>query len=354
MEYSMAPVVPLLEKLLGRKVNFLKDCVGPEVEEACRAPPAGSVILLENLRFHVEEEGSGVDAEGKKFKANKDEVVKFRKSLSSLGDVYVNDAFGTAHRAHSSVVGTNLAIKAAGFLMEKELQAFAKCLENPQRPFLAILGGAKVADKIQLIENLLDKVDEMIIGGGMAFTFIKVLNNVKIGDSLFDEAGSKIVHRLMEKAQAKRVKIHLPVDFIIGDKVKGDSKVKRVSAKQGIPDGWMGLDCGPLTQLANAQAIWRAKTVVFNGPQGVFENPPFAGGTISILQACAASCQLNKSTVIVGGGDSVAACTEFGVTHLMTHVSTGGGASLELLEGKQLPGVVSLSEKPSDKLRSAL
>jgi len=345
-----------LEKLLGRKVVFLHDCVGSQVEEACRAPAPGTVILLENLRFHVEEEGSGKDADGKKFKANKDDVVKFRKSLSQLGDIYVNDAFGTAHRAHSSIVGVNNSIKAAGFLMQKELHEFAKCIENPQRPFLAVMGGAKVADKILLIENLLDKVDEMIIGGGMAFTFLKVMHGTKIGNSLFDEAGSKIVPRLIEKAQAKKVKLHFPVDFVIGDKLKGDSKVQRVYAKAGIPEGWMGLDCGPTTALENAQAIWRAKTIVFNGPQGVFENPSFSGGTINALHACAAVCQLAKATVIIGGGDSLAACTEFGVTNLVTHVSTGGGASLELLEGKQLPGVVSLSDKPSsdNKLRSSL
>jgi len=303
----------------------------------------------------VEEEGSGVDAEGKKFKANKEDVVKFRKALSPLGDIYVNDAFGTAHRAHSSIVGINLSVKAAGFLMQKELQEFSKVVEYPQRPFLAVLGGAKVADKILLIENLLDKVDEMIIGGGMAFTFLKVMNNINIGDSLFDEAGSKIVPRLIEKAQAKKVKLHLPVDFVIGDKLKGDSKVKRVYAKAGIPEGWMGLDCGPTTALENAQAIWRAKTVVFNGPQGVFENASFSGGTINALHACAAVCQLAKASVIIGGGDSLAAATEFGVSSLVTHVSTGGGASLELLEGKQLPGVVSLSDKTNpDKLRSNL
>jgi len=356
MEYSMAPTIPVLEKALGRKVTFLDDCVGAHVEEVCRNPTAGSVILLENLRFHVEEEGSGIDADGKKFKADKQEVTKFRKSLSSLGDIFVNDAFGTAHRAHSSMVGINLPIKAAGFLMHKELNEFAKCVENPQRPFLAVLGGAKVADKIQLIENLLDKVDEMIIGGAMAFTFLKTLDNVKIGNSLFDEAGSKIVHRLVEKAKAKNVKLHLPVDFVIGDKLKGDSKVQRVYAKAGIPDGWYGLDCGPTTALNNAQVIWRAKTVVFNGPQGVFENPSFSGGTINALHACAAACQLGKASVIIGGGDSVAAATEFGVTNLVTHVSTGGGASLELLEGKQLPGVVALSDKQAavDKLRANL
>lgn len=217
---SLKAVVPELESQLGKKVTFLDDCVGEEVEQACRNPEQGSVILLENLRFHLEEEGKGVDEKGNSVKADKAQVASFRKSLTALGDVYVNDAFGTAHRAHSSMVGVELPVRAAGFLMKKELDYFAKALENPERPFLAIMGGAKVQDKIQLIENMLDKVDEMIIGGGMAFTFKKQLEGVNIGKSLFDEEGSKIVQKIMDKAKAKNVKIHLPVDYRTADKVR--------------------------------------------------------------------------------------------------------------------------------------
>lgn len=214
-KFSLAPVATELKELLGRDVQFLKDCVGPEVEAACKNPAVGSVILLENLRFHTEEEGKGINEAGDKVKASKEAVDAFRKSLGELGDVYINDAFGTAHRAHSSMVGVSLPQRASGFLMKKELAYFSKALESPERPFLAILGGAKVKDKIQLIENLLDKVNEMIVGGGMAFTFCKVLNNMEIGNSLFDDEGAKIVHKLVNKAKEKGVQLHLPVDFVL-------------------------------------------------------------------------------------------------------------------------------------------
>lgn len=224
-KFSLAPVAPVLSKLLGKPVTFLKDCVGPEVEAACANPAPGSVILLENVRFHIAEEGKGKNKDGQKVKATKEEIQKFRESLTKLGDVYVSDAFGTAHRAHSSMVGVNLPIRAAGFLIKSELDAFSKALDNPQRPFLAILGGAKVEDKIQLIENLLDKVDAMIISGGMAFTFKKVLDNIKIGKSLYDEKGAALVPRIMAKAKAKGVAIHLPIDYITGDKFDKYAKV---------------------------------------------------------------------------------------------------------------------------------
>ena len=241
----MAPVVDELKKLLGKDVTFLNDCVGPEVEAACANPAPGSVILLENLRFYVEEEGKGVDANGAKVKADAAKVKAFRESLAKLGDVYVNDAFGTAHRAHSSMMGEGYAQRAAGLLMNKELRYFAKALDNPERPFLAILGGAKVADKIQLIENLLDKVNEMIIGGGMAFTFLKVMNNMEIGGSLFDEEGSKIVTKLVEKAKKNNVQLHLPVDFVTASKFAEDATVGNATVEAGIPAGCMGL--GKLT-----------------------------------------------------------------------------------------------------------
>uniref|UniRef100_A0A5S6QIB4 Phosphoglycerate kinase n=1 Tax=Trichuris muris TaxID=70415 RepID=A0A5S6QIB4_TRIMR len=341
-KYSLRPVADALQQLLGKPVKFLTDCIGPEVEEACKQPPPGSIFLLENLRFHVEEEGKGVDAKGQKIKASKEDVEKFQKSLTTLGDVYVNDAFGTAHRAHSSMVGVKLDTRAAGFLLKKELQFFAKALENPERPFLAILGGAKVADKIQLIKNLLDKVNEMIIGGGMAFTFLKVLNDMKIGKSLFDEEGAKIVKELMAKAEKNNVKIHLPVDIVTGDKFDEKAAVGAATVKEGIPDGWMGLDVGPETGKQFADAIGRAKTIVWNGPPGVFEWDNFAAGTKAMMDAVVAATG-RGSTTIIGGGDTATCCAKFGTEKKVSHVSTGGGASLELLEGKELPGVAALS-----------
>eukprot|EP00455_Lapot_gusevi_P016831 TRINITY_DN187_c0_g1_i2.p2 TRINITY_DN187_c0_g1~~TRINITY_DN187_c0_g1_i2.p2 ORF type:complete len:429 (-),score=222.73 TRINITY_DN187_c0_g1_i2:146-1432(-) len=343
-KYSLAPVVPVLQKLLGRPVKFLPDCVGPKVEAACANPAPGTVILLENLRFHIEEEGSGKDAQGKKVKADKEKVKAFRASLTKLGDVYVNDAFGTQHRAHSSIVGINLPIRAAGFLVKKELEYFAKALEHPQRPFLAILGGAKVSDKIKLINNLLDRVNELIIGGGMAFTFLKVAQNVEIGKSLFDKEGAKLVPGILEKAQAKGVKIHLPIDFVTGDKLSKDARVGEGDLKTGIPSDMLGLDVGPRTNALFAQVITNAKTIVWNGPLGVFEVPAFAQGTKSALAALVSATN-NGAVTIIGGGDSASAAEKFGVSKKVSHVSTGGGASLELLEGRVLPGVASLSEK---------
>lgn len=224
-EFSMKPVLPALQDLLSRKVSFLNDCVGAEVERECSSASDGKIILLENLRFHLAEEGKGVNAVGEKIKAGKDEIAKFRKSLTSLGDLYINDAFGTAHRAHSSMVGCDVPVRAAGFLMKKELEYFSKVLESPTRPMTVVMGGAKVKDKIQLIMNLLDIVDEMIIGGGMAFTFNKVMNGTKIGSSLFDEDGANLVPEILAKARAKNVKIHLPTDFICADKFAADAKI---------------------------------------------------------------------------------------------------------------------------------
>merc|ERR1712000_469837 len=286
-KYSLKPVVPELEKLLGKSVTFAPDCVGSEVEQIVNKAEGGQVVLLENLRFHIEEEGSAKDKEGNKTKADKAKVEEFRKGLTALGDVYVNDAFGTAHRAHSSMVGVELPQKAAGFLMKKELDYFAQALEAPQRPFLAI------------------------ICGGMAFTIKKTLYDVAIGDSLFDEAGSKLVEGLRNKAQEKGVKIVLPSDYITADKFAKDAQVGKASDKEGIPDGWMGLDCGEESIKSFKEVIGEAKTILWNGPAGVFEFDNFAKGTEDKL----------------------------------SHVSTGGGASLELLEGKELPGVTALSSK---------
>lgn len=309
----------------------------------CGAANGGQIILLENLRFHPEEEGAAI-IDGNKVKAKAEEIAAFRASLSRLGDVYVNDAFGTAHRAHSSMVGVELPQKAAGFLMKKELDYFAKVMETPERPYLAILGGSKVSDKIKIITNLLDKVDEMIIGGGMAFTFKKVLENVNIGASLFDEPGSHIVKDIVEKAKAKGVKLHLPVDYVTADKFAADAKVGTATDATGIPDGHMGLDVGEQSIAIFTDAVKRARTIMWNGPLGVFEFENFAKGTRSVMDAVVAATASGATTVI-GGGDTAAAAAKWGTDKQVSHVSTGGGASLELLEGREMPGIAALSAK---------
>ncbi|XP_057314243.1 probable phosphoglycerate kinase [Hydractinia symbiolongicarpus] len=342
-KYTLAPVAEELKKLLQRDVLFLSDCVGSEVESACSNAADGEVILLENLRFHVEEEGKGVDKDGNKVKAEKEAIANFRESLSKLGEIYVNDAFGTAHRAHSSMVGISHKQRVAGFLMEKELKYFEKVLENPDRPFLAILGGAKVADKIQLINNILDKVNELIIGGGMAFTFLKVLNNMEIGASLYDEEGSKIIKELMETAKSKGVKIHLPTDFVCGSKFSNDAETCVATVKDGIRAGYMGLDVGPESTAQFGTVIDQSKLIFWNGPAGVFEMPKFAEGTKGVMDKV---CDATKRGVVtvIGGGDTATAAVKFGREKDVSHVSTGGGASIELLEGKELPGVAFLSD----------
>ena len=282
--------------------------------------------------------------DGTSTKADPAKVAEFRASLTKLGDVYVNDAFGTAHRAHSSVVGVELPDKVAGFLMQKELDAFAAVLENPKRPVLAILGGAKIADKIPLIRNLLDNADEIIIGGGMAYTFKKVSEGMEIGTSLFDPEGAKIIPELLEKAKAKGVQIHLPTDYVCADKFDPNAETQAADDSTGIPEGWMGLDCGPKSRALFDEVIGRAKTIVWNGPAGVFEFDKFAEGTKSMAAAIAKVTEAGATTV-VGGGDTATAAKKFGVVDKVSHCSTGGGASLELLEGKTLPGVAALSEK---------
>ena len=342
-KFSLQPVADELAKLLGQPVMFLADCVGPEVEAACAAGTLqpGTVVLLENLRFHIEEEGKAKREDGTSVKADPANVAAFRASLTRLGDVYVNDAFGTAHRAHSSMVGVDLPQKAAGFLMEAEINAFTAVLDNPRRPLLAILGGAKIADKIPLITNVLDKADDIIIGGGMAFTFRKVLDGMEIGASLFDEEGAKIIAELAAKAKAKGVNFHLPVDFVCGDKFAPDAALS--TATDAIPAGIMGLDAGPKTREMFAAVIAASKTIIWNGPPGVFEFEAFAEGTKSMAAAIAAATEAGAITV-VGGGDTATAAKKFGVADKVTHCSTGGGASLEFLEGKVLPGVAALTE----------
>ena len=343
-KFSLKPVADKLAELLGKPVTFLADCVGPEVEAACAALKPGQVVLLENLRFHIEEEGKVKNEDGTSTKADPEKVAAFRASLTKLGDIFVSDAFGTAHRAHSSVVGVALPEKVAGFLMQKELDAFAAVLDHPKRPLLAILGGAKVADKIPLISNLLDTANEIIIGGGMAYTFKKIMSGMPIGTSLYDPEGAKIVPELIEKAKAKGVQIHLPVDFVCAEKFAPDAEIREANDQEGIPDGWMGLDVGPKSRALFAEVIARAKTIIWNGPAGVFEFDRFAEGTKSMAEAVAAATAAGAISV-VGGGDTATAAKKFKVADKVSHCSTGGGASHELLEGKSLPGVAALDEK---------
>nr|MBP9913635.1 phosphoglycerate kinase [Opitutaceae bacterium] len=274
-------------------------------------------------------------------KADPAAVAAFRASLTKLGDVFVNDAFGTAHRAHSSMVGVALPQKAAGFLMAAELKAFAAVLDHPQRPLLAILGGAKIADKIPLIKNLLGKADAIIIGGGMAYTFKKVIKGMAIGDSLFDAEGAKIVQELADQAKAKGVELIFPVDYICADKFDANANTQPADDTTGIPAGWQGLDAGPKSRELYRAAILRSKTIIWNGPAGVFEFEKFAGATKAMAEAVA-EATAQGATTVVGGGDTATAAKKFKVADKVTHCSTGGGASLEFLEGKALPGVVFL------------
>ncbi|HEY1792347.1 MAG TPA: phosphoglycerate kinase [Opitutaceae bacterium] len=340
-KFSLRPVAAELERLLGRPVTFVDDCAGPVAEAACAAPKPGSVILLENLRFHIEEEGKVKLEDGTSEKADPAKVAQFRASLSRLGDVYINDAFGTAHRAHSSMVGVALPEKAAGFLMEAELKAFEAVIQSPRRPLLAILGGAKIADKIPLIRNLIEKADEIIIGGGMAYTFKKVLQGMEIGESLYDPEGAKIVEELVAKAKVRGVQIVLPVDFVCADKFGPDAATRPADDRTGVPKGWMGLDAGPRSTELYLGAVKRAKTIVWNGPSGVFEFDKFAASTRAMAAAIAEATS-HGATTVVGGGDTATAAAKFNVADKVTHCSTGGGASLEYLEGKVLPGVAFL------------
>eukprot|EP00486_Rosalina_sp_Unknown_P001612 CAMPEP_0201566028 /NCGR_PEP_ID=MMETSP0190_2-20130828/5524_1 /ASSEMBLY_ACC=CAM_ASM_000263 /TAXON_ID=37353 /ORGANISM="Rosalina sp." /LENGTH=450 /DNA_ID=CAMNT_0047984201 /DNA_START=86 /DNA_END=1438 /DNA_ORIENTATION=+ len=341
---SLAPVVAELEKLLEKKVILVKDWFRDDLEaEVLSKQDKGAIIVLENCRFYIEEEGKGEDKDKNKIKAKEEDVKRFRAILTGIADMFVCDAFGTCHRAHSSMVGCDAKIKAAGLLVKKELTYFDKALSKPQAPYLAILGGAKVSDKIQVIESLLDRVNEMIIAGGMCFTFLKVNNEMKIGKSLYDEEGAKIVKNLMEKAKKNNVKIILPVDFVCGDNFSNDAKIEKCTVEKGIPDDYMGLDIGEESRKLITETIVKAKTIVFNGPPGVFEIENFANGTKALVEALGKATE-SGATTIVGGGDSASACNKFGFGDKVSHVSTGGGASLELLEGKVLPGVAFLSD----------
>ena len=327
-ELSLAPVAVRLSELLGQDVKFAADpeVVGPNAKAAVAAMKDGDVVLLENTRYRIEETKNGE---------------AFSKELASLCDVYVDDAFGTAHRAHCSNVGVTQYVKTAavGYLMQKEIDFLGNAVNNPARPFVAILGGSKVSSKISVINNLLDKVDTLIIGGGMAYTFMKAQGG-KIGTSLCEDDYLDYANDMIKKAADKGVKMLIPVDTVTADAFSNDANVKVVDAGQ-IDDGWMGLDIGPKTRELFANAVKDAKTVVWNGPMGVFEMPNFAAGTVEVAQALADT----DAVTIIGGGDSAAAVNQLGFGDKMTHISTGGGASLEFLEGKELPGVAAATDK---------
>jgi phosphoglycerate kinase len=325
--YSLTPVAECLSGLLGKDVPLADDCVGPTVEDVVVRMREGDVLLLENLRFHAEEEKNDP---------------MFAQQLARLADVYVNDAFGTAHRAHASTEGMTkfVSVAVAGLLMQAELAHLSRLLEAPERPYVAILGGAKVSDKIGLIFNLLPKLDRVLIGGGMAYTFL-VAQGVPVGNSLVEADRVDAARDILTKAASLGATIQLPEDHVVAERLEA-SAATQIVPKDGIPAGWMGVDIGPQTVEAFSRAISAAKTVVWNGPMGVFEIAPFAQGTTAIAVAVASS----QATTIVGGGDTVAAVNQAGIAERITHISTGGGAFLELLEGRELPGVAALMDKP--------
>ena len=343
--FSLKPVGEHLAKLLGKPVAFAADCLAADAEVAALKP--GEVLLLENTRFYKQEQAKvkkSDDMTDEELKAKKAELKEkqkeMAKKLASYGDLFVNDAFGTAHRAHAStaVICKYVPVSVAGFLMEKEIQYLGNAVEHPVRPFVAILGGAKVSDKLAVVNNLLDKVDTLIVGGGMAYTFLKAQGHT-VGASLCEDDQLGYAKEMLDKAAAAGKKFLLPVDNVAADKFAADAATQVVGAD--IPEGWMGLDIGPETVKLYAAAIQDAKTVVWNGPMGCFEMAPFAAGTYGVCQAVADS----GATSIIGGGDSVSAVNKSGLAAKMTHISTGGGASLEYLEGKELPGVAALSDK---------
>jgi phosphoglycerate kinase len=326
-EFSLKPVADRLAELLERPVTFAGDCVGEAAQKAVASAPSGGVVLLENLRFHAEEEKNDP---------------AFAQQLASLGDVYVNDAFGSAHRAHASTEGVVRHIKesAAGLLMAAELEHLGKVLHNPDKPFVAILGGAKVSDKLEVIENLIPRVDALLIGGAMAYTFFKS-RNLRVGKSLVEDELLQAAREIEERAKARNLRLELPVDHVVAPKLEAGVPTETLAVTDPAIGDRMGLDIGPKTIETYRSVIAGARTVVWNGPMGVFEIDEFAHGTIEVAKAVAAV----KGTTVIGGGDSIAAVAKAGVTDRITHISTGGGASLEFLGGRELPGVAALPNK---------
>jgi phosphoglycerate kinase len=330
-KYSLRPAAARLSELLGAPVEFASDCIGADAEAKSRSLPNGGLLLLENVRFHPEEEANDEN---------------FSRQLAALCDgLFVCDAFGSAHRAHASVVGITRFVKqaAAGLLMERELAYLGKALSSPERPFVAVLGGAKVSDKIEVVENLMRVADALLIGGGMAYTFLKS-QGMPVGKSLVDAEKLGLARTLLDEAKQKNFRFLLPVDHVLGAEFKPDTKTQTTSVN-ATPEGWMGLDIGPETVAKFSQELGRAKTIVWNGPMGVFEMPAFANGTLGIARAVAAATS-SGATSIIGGGDSVAAIHAAGLADKISHISTGGGASLEFLAGRKLPGVEALTDKP--------
>jgi phosphoglycerate kinase len=328
-KYSLQHIVATTEEILGRKIQFAADCIGEVAETPAKNLQPGEILLLENLRFYAEEENGDV---------------AFSKKLAALGDIYVNDAFGTAHRAHAST--TIIAqffqdAKCFGYLLAKEIESIEKVLKNSEKPVVAILGGSKVSSKITVIENILDKVNHMIIGGGMTFTFVKALGG-SIGDSICEDDKLELAIEILKQAKEKGVQIHIPVDVVAADSFSNTAKTQVVDVKH-IPDGWQGLDAGPKTLAIFRRIILDSKTILWNGPLGVFEMDNFANGTISLGEYIAESTA-NGAFSLVGGGDSVAAVKQFGLEPKMSYVSTGGGAMLEMLEGRTLPGIAAILE----------
>jgi phosphoglycerate kinase len=328
-KYSLQHIVSKTEEILGQKVHFASDCIGETAENAAKNLQPGEILLLENLRFYAEEEKGDVE---------------FSKKLAALGDIYVNDAFGTAHRAHAST--TIIAqffqdAKCFGYLLAKEIESIEKVLKNSEKPVVAILGGSKVSSKITVIENILDKVNHMIIGGGMTFTFVKALGG-KIGDSICEDDKLDLAIEILKQAKAKGVQIHIPVDVVAADAFSNDANTQIVDVNQ-IPDGWQGLDAGPKSLAIFKRIILDSKTILWNGPLGVFEMDNFSKGTIALGEYIAESTE-NGAFSLVGGGDSVAAVKQFGLEPKMSYVSTGGGAMLEMLEGRTLPGIAAILE----------
>ncbi|TYA52204.1 phosphoglycerate kinase [Formosa maritima] len=326
-KFSLKHIVDKVEDIIGVEVKFVPDCVGEEAKKATNNLQPGQILILENLRFHDEETAGDID---------------FSKQLASLGDIYVNDAFGTAHRAHASTTIVAQFFpnnKCFGYLLEQEIKSIDKVMKTGEKPVCAILGGAKVSSKITIIDNILDKIDHLIIGGGMTFTFIKAQGG-KIGNSLVEADKLKLANEILEKAKAKNVQVHLPIDAIIADAFSNDAHTNTCDVKN-IPDGWMGLDVGPNTEELFAQVIKESKTILWNGPLGVFEMANFAKGTIALGYAIAEATKEGAFS-LVGGGDSVAAVKQFGFEDKVSYVSTGGGAMLESLEGKTLPGIAAI------------